>query len=405
MHWSYKQRWMASRLREAVSFSPVVVVTGARQTGKSTLLRYEAPFKDWRYVTLDDLDLLSLAEKNPEELLALSDQLVIDEVQKSPGLLHAIKRAVDRNRERRFMLSGSANLLLMKSVAESLAGRALYFELLPFALGEETEKDPPEWIARLPDITPPGPVPGRVGPLESLLFRGCMPPVCFLAEEGQVAAWWRGYIRTYLERDLRDLAQVASLPDFRRLMGLLAMRNGQFLKQSEVARDAGLSQSTAGRYINLLEVSGLLVKLPPYSRNISRRMVKSPKVYFLDPGLACALAGCSTAKNLPGSMKGSLFEGLVCLNLLAVAHALGGELFSLRTQGGREREVDFLLEANGRLIGIEVKASAGAAVRDAENLRFLRELVPECAAGLVVHGGGEVVTLGKDIHAVPWTSF
>ncbi|MCU0579297.1 MAG: ATP-binding protein [Desulfobacterota bacterium] len=393
---------MADQLRKAVRFSPVVVLTGARQTGKSTLLREETPFKDWQYLNLDDLDLLSLAEKRPEELLALSNRLIVDEVQRSPNFLLAVKQAVDRDRTRRVVLSGSANLLLMKSVSETLAGRAVYFDLFPFSLGEEKEKAFTDWISRLP-----GPAfPKSLGPVEPVpefsLFRGFLPPVTFLADEDEVAAWWQGYIRTYLERDLRDLSQISSLPDFRRLMGLLALRNGQILKQSELARDAGLSQPTTGRYINLLEISGLLVKLMPYSRNISKRIIKSPKAYWIDPGLVCALAGYRKIQGVAPSFKGPWFESLIFLNLLILARTVGGELFYFRTQGGKEREVDFILETANRVIAVEVKYADKIGMRDAENLRFLRDLLPNWGAGLIIYNGPEVKTLGENIHAVPW---
>jgi predicted AAA+ superfamily ATPase len=402
MEWHYKPRWLTEHIRKAVSFSPIAVLTGARQTGKSTLLQQESPFKNWRYLNLDDLDLLSMAERRPEELLGLSDHLVIDEVQRCPGLLLSVKRAVDMDRKKKFVLSGSANLLLMKSVTESLAGRALYFELLPFSYGEEQEKNFPEWIAGLPKQKPISSA-KYVEPIpEFRLFRGSIPPVSFLSDEEQIFSWWRGYIRTYLERDLRDLTQISNLPDFRRMMGLLAMRSGQILKQSEIARDAGLSQATAGRYINLLEVSGLLIKLMPYSKNISKRIVKSPKVYFIDPGLVCALAGFKHWGEIPPSFKGALFESFVCLNLLVLTRVMNGELFYFRTQGGKEKEVDFVLEMNGRIIGLEVKYSTKVGFQDAENLLFLRDLLPNWGAGFVIHNGPEVLTLARDIHAVPW---
>jgi hypothetical protein len=393
---------MADPLRKGISFSPIAVLTGARQTGKSTLLQQESPFKAWQYVNLDEMDALAMAEKRPDELLALSDHLIIDEVQRSPNLLLSVKRMVDKDRSRKLILSGSANLLLMKSVSESLAGRALYFELLPFSYGEEIERDFPGWIFQLPKKRPPSVNQTSLPPLDSLLFRGFIPPTLFLSDSEQISCWWKGYIRTYLERDLRDLTQITNLPDFRKMMGLLAMRSGQILKQSEIARDAGLSQATAGRYINLLEVSGLLVKLMPYTKNISKRMVKSPKVYFIDPGLICSLAGFKEWKDTPNSLKGALFESFVCLNLLALAYAKGDKLYYFRTQGGKEKEVDFILEFNGKIIAIEVKYTTKVDFRDAENLFFLKDNLSNWGAGMVIYNGAEVLTLGQNIYAVPW---
>ena len=403
MKWHYKPRWLAEQIRKAISFSPIVVVSGARQTGKSTLLQQEFTSNTWHYITLDDLDVLSMAQRRPEELLALSDHLIIDEVQKSPDLLLSVKRSVDKDRKRRFILSGSANLLLMKSVSESLAGRAAYFELLPMVHGEETEAPISNWMMGLPDKKPPQSEEQPKRAVEDLLFRGSLPPVLFLADEQEIFSWWRGYIRTYLERDLRDLTRISNLPDFRKMMGLLALRSGQILRQSEVGRDAGLSQATAGRYINLLEVTGLLLKLNPYIANISKRIIKSPKVYFIDPGLICALAGVARPEEITESLRGILFESYICLNLLALSSLHGGSLHYFRTQGGKEKEVDFILEIGKKIIAIEVKNARKVGLREAENLFFLRDILPGWKAGLIIYDGSDTLTLGKDVFAIPWS--
>ncbi|MCX8117981.1 MAG: ATP-binding protein [Desulfobacterota bacterium] len=403
MKWRYKSRWLAEQIKKATSFSPIVVVSGARQTGKSTLLQHEFAPPQWQYITLDDLDMLAMAQRRPEELLAISDHLIIDEVQRNPDFLLSVKRAVDRDRNRRFILSGSTNLLLMKSVSESLAGRATYFELLPMAYREEKEAPIATWMMNLPEKKPPQLKEPHRGKIEELLFRGALPPVLFLSDDQEISSWWRGYVRTYLERDLRDLTRITNLPDFRKMMGLLAMRNGQILRQSEIARDAGLSQATAGRYINLLEITGLLVKLNPYSANISKRIIKSPKAYFIDPGLVCALTGVTHPEEITESMRGMLFESYICLNLLVFSSMHGGNLYYFRTQGGKEKEVDFILEMGKKIVTIEVKYAKKVGIRDAGSLFFLREMLPGWKAGLVVYNGSETLTLGKDIFAIPWS--
>jgi predicted AAA+ superfamily ATPase len=241
-----------------------------------------------------------------------------------------------------------------------------------------------------------------MGDLDHLLFRGFLPPVTFLKKEPQIATWWKGYIQSYLEKDLRDLARIAYLPDFRRMMELIGLRCGQILKQSEIARDAGLSQATAGRYINLLEVSGLLLRLRPYHRNISKRLIKSPKLYFVDPGLVCAVCGYKSKKDLPAPFRGALFESFVLLNLLSIASRVGGTLSYFRTQGGKEREVDFILEFSGKLIAVEAKHATRVGFRDLDNLLFFRDLVPSMEAGILLYAGKEVRSLGRNIYAVPW---
>ena len=403
MKWHYKPRWLGEQIRKTISFSPIVVLSGARQTGKSTLLQQEFPSNIWRYITLDDLEVLSMAQRRPEELLTISDHLIIDEVQRSPDLLLSVKQAVDKDRNKRFILSGSANLLLMKSVSESLAGRAAYFELLPMAHKEENESSISNWMVRLPEKKPPQSEEKAKRAIGDLLFRGSLPPVLFLSDEQEVSSWWKGYIRTYLERDLRDLSRISNLPDFRKMMGLLALRTGQILRQSEVARDAGLSQATAGRYMNLLEITGLLVKLSPYSRNISKRLIKSPKVYFIDPGLVCALAGLTHPEEMTDSFKGMLFESYICLNLLVYSSIYGGNLYYFRTQGGKEKEIDFILEMGKEIIAIEVKNTKKVGLREAQPLFFLKDILPDWKAGLIIYNGSETLSLGKDIFAIPWS--
>jgi predicted AAA+ superfamily ATPase len=400
MNEDYRPRWLAEKLREAVEFSPVVVLSGARQTGKSTLLQSEAPFKDWPYLTLDDLDTRELAEKDPGRLAALHDRVVIDGVQKAPRLLAAVKVQVDRDRKRRFVLSGSANLLLMKKVTESLAGRCLYFDLMPFCLGEEGLKTPGAWLDhsffenRV-----------KMRGVESIadfrLFRGSLPPVSFLKKHSHVADWWRGYTRTYLERDLRDVSQVTSLSDFRRVMALLAASSGQILNQTNIARAAAISQATVGRYIGLLEITGLFVRLFPYSKNVRQRMAKSPKIYCLDTGLACSLGGIGPSDELPGEFRGQLIETLAFQNILVRSTLDGGRLFYLRKLGGLEREVDFVVERGGGFVTIEVKASTRAGFKDAANMLALKDLLPKWSHGVVLYNGTEIVKLSDRVYGLP----
>lgn len=399
MNTTYRPRWLAERLREALDFSPVVVLSGARQTGKSTLLQSEPPFKDWPYLTLDDLDTREAAEKDPGRLTSLHDQVVIDEVQKAPELLAAVKVQVDRDRKRRFVLSGSANLLLMKKVTESLAGRCLYFDLMPFSLGEEELRTPGAWLDHTffeNRLTPSG-----EGIADFRLFRGALPPVSYLKKPSQVSDWWRGYIRTYLERDLRDISLVTSLSDFRKVMALLASSSGQILNQTNIARAAAISQATVGRYLGLLEITGLFVRLFPYSKNIRKRVVKSPKIYCIDTGLACSLAGVGPADELSNEFRGQLFETLVFQNILARAALESANVFYLRNLGGREREVDFVVERSGRTVTIEAKSSPQANYRDAESMLALKDLLPEWSHGIVLYNGAEMVKLGDRIYGLP----
>lgn len=402
----YRKRLLANKLREAIEFSPVTVLTGARQTGKSTLLRNEKPFRDWHYVSFDDLDALMLADRRPDEILDIAPNLVIDEVQRSPGFLHAVKRTVDKDRSRRIVLSGSANLLLLRNVSESLAGRAVYFNLMPFSYGESLGR---KGEGLLNSFLKTGTIsPGlmkRVQEKERVefnLFRGFLPPAVSLKKEGHISTWWQSYVKTYLERDMREISAISHLPDFRKMMELLALRTSNILKQSEISRDAALSQATAGRYINILEASNLFMKLRPYSRNISKRLIKAPKAFFIDPGLTASLAGANSIAGLDGPLKGALLESFVLLNLIVYASVLGGDVFYFRTQGGREKEVDFIIEKDKRVVAVEVKLSDDVSVRDINNILFFKEVSDRYAGGLIVYTGRKIKQIGQNIFAVPW---
>ncbi len=406
----YKPRWIADRLRMATEFSPVIVISGARQTGKSTLLRNEEPFNNWHYITFDDLDSLALAQKRPDEILNISQNMVIDEVQKAPNFMYAVKKAVDRDRSLRIVLSGSARLILMKKVSESLAGRAVYYDLMPFSFGELMGIRNYDWVnkfietGKLPSINVKDYISYKelTGNLEMNLFRGFLPPVALMKKEEHISTWWKGYIKTYLERDLRDVSEIAYLPDFRKMMELLALRTSNILKQSEIARDAGLSQATAGRYINILEETSLLVKVRPYSKNISKRLIKSPKVVLTDPGLAASLAGYSSPDTIPMQFMGALLESYVFLNLKAIASLIEGDVMYFRTQGGREREVDFVLEKGNKIMAVEVKLANTVSLGDIDNLLFLKDASKSFACGLIVYSGTEIKQLTQNIFAVPW---
>jgi len=401
----YRPRWLGSVLRAALGDHPVVVVTGPRQTGKSTLLQHEEPFSRWRYITLDDFDALRQAERDPSALWAGVDKIVLDEVQKSPALLSAVKRSVDQKRSAvSFVLSGSANLLLMGQVSESLSGRAVYFTLYPMTLGEMEGNSAPDLLAKFfqRDAIPEGAVPITMDPLP-LLARGFMPPLLTLSGQEAATRWWEGYIATYLERDLRQISQIESLPDFDRLMRALALRNGQILNQTEVARDIGLSQPSVHRYLNILEATYLLERLPAFARNRTKRLMKSPKIYWVDPGLAAHLCGHFDAESLAASREvGGLFESLILLHLKALAQMLVPRpRFSYwRTITGKE--VDLVVEHGRKLLAVEIKLTTAPRYQDAENLRVFLEEYPETEAALLVHSGAEVKRLHEKILAVPW---
>ncbi len=404
----YKNRWLGNRLSTATLDHPVVVLSGARQTGKSTLLAQEPPFDQWTHLTLDDLATRDLAARDPQALWAHEERIVIDEVQRSPDLLLAIKQAVDTDREgRRFMLSGSAHLLLLGAVSESLAGRAVYFPLLPLGLGEAYQRRPPAWFDALfqGELDPAAfDMIADTNPIE-LIARGFMPPLMRMSTPASVIDWWEGYVTTYLERDLRQLAQIDALSDFHRVMQMLALRSGQVINQTELCRDAGVSQSTVHRYINLLEASCLFEKLPSFSVNRTKRLTKRPKGFFIDPGLAAHLSGLHGADSVAGAREvGSLFETLVYLHLRILCSLMAPQArisYWRTTQG---HEVDFVLEHGRAIVAIEVKMTTSLRSDDVANLRLFLQEYPETTAALILYNGNEVRSLGNGILAVPWSA-
>lgn len=403
----YRSRRLAPLVREAVKNHPVVVVTGARQVGKSTLLGHELPSKQWRYVTLDNYDDLRQAQEAPAALWAGTDHIIIDEVQRAPEVLSAIKRAVDeKGRRIRFVLSGSANLLLMTKVSESLAGRAVYFDLLPMTLGEMAGREAPELLEPL--FSGKLPKEGGASPLADpagQILRGFLPPLIEMKAGRPVSQWWDGYVATYLERDLRQFARIEALVDFRRLMETLALRSGQILNQSEVSRECALPQATVNRYLNILEASCVAFRLPAFARNRTKRLIKSPKFYWFDPGLAAHLAGYHDIDSLRKAREyGGFIETLVLLHLRVLAQLSFPQtrIHYWRTVSGQE--VDFILERGKSLVAFEVKASSEARHSDCDNLRLFLKEYPEAACGVLVYGGRDIRILDKDIVAVPWTA-
>ncbi len=400
-----RERWFLPVLQSALRILPVTVVIGARQTGKTTLVRQFSPRRT--YHTLDDLGVLDQATRHPEALLA-DRPVTLDEVQRTPSLLLAVKRAVDERRiAGDFLLTGSANLLLGGRVADTLAGRAVYLTLPPFC--------PTEWQRRVGALTMIDRLfapefdyrewPNEPGDWTAWLLRGGFPSALALEADEDRAMWLGAYTQTYLERDLRQLSEVASLPDFQRLMVLAAHRTGRLVNQADLARDAGLSHPTAHRYLNLLEAGCLITRLRPYSSNASSQLVKAPKLQWMDCGLAAFLAGIRSrteAARRPDSgfwLEQTLYQSLQAWASLA---PLKRRIHFWRDRAGHE--VDFIIEEEGRLVAIEVKTGAQAGMAETAGLRaFCASLKPRnsLARGVVLYAG-RPRPLDASMVALPW---
>jgi len=401
-----KKRWLTRPLQAALKALPVVVLTGARQTGKTTLAQ-ALPHRR-TFLTLDDLGVLGQAESDPDSLL-VTRPVTVDEVQRAPGFLLSVKRQVDRQRKAgEFLLTGSANLLLMGKVAESLAGRAVYLELLPFCPVEWTERagglDPLDSLFE-PDFDPEV-WPDARGDWQSWLLRGGYPSAVSAENEEGRRLWFAGYVQTYLERDLRQLSDVSSLPDFQRVMALAANRSARLINQSDLARDAALSQPTVHRYLNLLETGCLLVRLSPFTTNPTTGLVKGKKLLWSDCGLAAWMAGIRTAADLTKRLDQGYWLEQTIFQTLQSWRAIdpsSRKIHYWRDTAGHE--ADFILEKDGVLVAIEIKASHQVSPKDAEGINaFRRGLVKgtQFRCGVVLHAGPNARPLGTDLWALPW---
>ena len=397
-------RFAAESLGRALRVMPVAVLTGARQTGKSTLARMHPIGAGRSYFTLDDFGVLEQAQREPDALAARAVRITLDEVQRVPHVLLAIKRLVDEGRVAgRFLLTGSANLLLMKEVGETLAGRASYLTLWPMTRREQGGSARPGMWTELLDASPRSwrdvllAEPAEAEPWVALARRGGYPvPAHELTDDDDRRLWFEGYAATYLERDIPRLSAIEGITDLRRLMAAACLRIGGLLNQADLARDVDLAPSTVQRYLNLLEVSFQLVRLPAYSVNRTKRLVKSSKLYWSDTGLALHLAG-------DAHPRGPHLENLVLCDLLAWAGARvdRSEILFWRTTKGAE--VDFVIETGRRLLPVEVKAAASARPSDVRHVHtFLDEYSDMAQCGILLYDGEETFWLTDRVLAAPW---
>jgi len=378
---------------------PVVVLSGMRQTGKSTLLLNQPQLRSRKYYSFDDYNTLEAVQTDPQSILSGDEPITIDEAHKFPEILSMIKRIVDRKRvPGQVLLSGSANFLLLKSIAESLAGRALYINCLPFNRREitGTTQTKPALIRFLDGGTFPG---QKATPITwQEMTNGGMPVVCLKQVKNPVI-WFRGYEQTYLERDIRALSQVADLVAFRHLIQLLALRNAQVLNISELARDAKLNVMTTSRYLDLLEVSCVISRIPPHLGNPASRLIKSPKVYISDSGLASYIAGIRDRRRTP--LSGALFECYVMQNIMSIlaAHAPETVLSFWHIQG--RHEIDFILERPDETIAIEVKYGSRWHENDLKGLKVYLETAKQCRAAILAYNGSETYKINDRLFVVP----
>jgi predicted AAA+ superfamily ATPase len=401
------QRNISESLAEAMADTPVVLLNGARQTGKSTLAKWHTDnVSGGRYLTLDDATVLAAATADPAGFLSGFDgPVVLDEVQHAPGLFPAIKAKVDRDRRSgRFLLTGSADVLLLPNLSESLAGRMEILTLWPFSAGELIGSDA-SFIDRVfseGNFASSQSLESRQELLQRIITGG-FPEAISRKSARRRNAWFGSYITTILQRDIRELSNIEHLTLLPRMLSLLATRSSCLLNYAELSRSLGLPQSTLKRYMALLETTFLVQVLPPWSANLGKRLVKSPKIMLCDTGLMAYLLGVDSNSEIPEHALGALVENYVVMELRKQLgwSSTRTSLFHFRERTGKE--VDVVLEnAAGQVVGIEVKASSTVAKSDLKHLKFMREsLGDRFLRGVVLYLGTEQVSFDDTLQAVP----
>ena len=403
-------RHITGNLLQALEDTPAVLVNGARQTGKSTLVQSTLLLKRGRqYLTFDDPGVLAAAKHDPNGFIAgLNTAVTLDEVQHVPELFPVIKAAIDRKREAgRFLLTGSANVLLLPKLSESLAGRLELLTLWPFSQGEMKgirEGFIDALFSKQPVWTSGAAGEIRREELFETILAGGYPLAVARHTGARRKAWFQSYLTTILQRDVRDLAHVADVTALPRLLGVVAARAGGLLNFADLSRTLALPQTTLKRYFALLEATFLVQLLRPWSSNLGQRLIQTPKVYLDDTGLLAQLTGLTVERmKVDGALAGGVLENFVLMELRKQSawSKSQPEFFFWRTAAGQE--VDIVLEDSaGRLVGIEIKAGATLGGSDVRGLQAMATATGKrWVRGVVLYTGTEVIPFAANLHGLP----
>jgi uncharacterized protein len=408
---AYFNRWQFPNICSAVQSAPAVFVNGPRQVGKSTLVtKLMETGKQYSYISLDDISIRAAASADPLAFLRqFKTPVIIDEVQLAPELFRAIKLQIDQLRQQdsqeangRFVLTGSSNIMLLSELADALVGRVRILTLLPLSLGEYVGKQPFIESFFAPDAFHSH-IQYEAFNFEKLIYQATFPEIVLMQEQGR-EGWYRDYIATLLQRDIRHLAEIDKVTALPNLLKMLALRTASLLNDAAMAREVGLNTMTYRRYRILLQGVFLTMVVPPWFRNVGKRLTKSPKLFFYDTALLVHLLGISPNQLQAShpSLFGHILENFVASELmkqLTLTPRIA--LHHYRTVSGNE--VDFVLEdPGGKLVGIEVKSSSKVTAHDFAGLQSLKEVTgKDFIRGIVLYTGNTVLSFGPDMVAVP----
>jgi uncharacterized protein len=394
---------------------PIVAVIGARQTGKSTLVKDLLQMKR-KYLTFDDTTNILLAEQDAESFLRQDLLITVDEVQKVPALFPAMKKIVDNKKTNgQFLITGSANITMLPKISETLAGRIVFIEMNPLTIMEVLRRDLGHPV--LGDIFKAQTakkcweILNSIKPtsfsIENYIVKGGLPPAYLEKSDENRQVWFKGYVRTYLERDVRDLSRIQKLYEYQKYLSLLAFRSAQIFNKAEVARDCGIPYTTAGHFFDLLLATFQIFLVEPYFRNIGKRLIKSPKIMWSDTGLAMHLQGLNSWEDACRLGRDSFFiENKIAIELKSYLsiYEPAAKLFFWRSSGGAE--IDFLIERGDQLIPVEVKWRSDIRLKDVTGMQvFLQDFKNEARWGIVLYKGSQLLKIKENIFLVPYKYF
>lgn len=407
----YHKRNLEHYLKDMLAMYNIVAITGARQTGKSTFIKN---FIDdsWQYYSFDDRELLQRVKNDPELFVqGIDHNLVIDEAQKCPVIFHSLKKYLDHKPKYKIILSGSANFLLMKSITESLAGRIGLLEMANYSVAEALNIAPKKLLEILSSaatieeayakIRPIKPISDKT--MQKLILLGGYPQIHNLTKAEQQWQWFKDYIATYIERDLRDLTQVADIDTFQKVYKIFAFQTGQLLNFTNIARDLGLSPNTVKKYFSILRTSYQCQILQPYGYSAKKQLIKSPKLFYRDTGLINFFMNNDSINRMHNcGIWGSILETHVFHQIYSTIKDWPNacELSYWRTNNGAE--IDFIIKKGRKILPIEVKSAIAIPAKDMQSMtNFIEDQKEKIPFGIVIYRGESAVYLKKNILAIP----